>query len=495
MSDIADLILSKGFEERAIDRLQMEGRLGAIVSQLVMGYGRGADIEQKINTIFCFPHGSASYKGSFEENERIRRAFYDAKRKEHDSLRPSFGPGYLLRYSHAVTMPRHCPIVILGGGASGILVTKALAAAGQPSEGIRVIDSDARYGGVWTDGDFASGLGMISPRHVNFFASTLDEGYGQGTAIADFLEEIAVGLPSPVQGEVTRVEPGDLEHTVTYRAQNGLQRIKAPIVINALGNGKPRPLSSKRVMVTPERKVHGRRQFVITDELAEAYRDKTLVFIGLGNSTAEMIKQVQERNKAYFNIQYRILTHFPKESIEKPRTAVCVNGRKYRVFRDLFHHDVTGYAGDRWQLREAYSAARNNIISDVCYWRRTESGIVVRRKNQTDVMEIAADYVYALIGTEHNATFFDTMGIRHQDGISLTDYDGEVQRDPGARGRNRLYPGYFALGGVNNSNPHSAVIPGIIYQVFELMAAMFIRSMEWDLRRCICTRSAATGTL
>ena len=101
--------------------------------------------------------------------------------------------------------------------------------------------------------------------------------------------------------------PGDLQHTVYYQTAEGADYLRAPIVINTLGVGKPLPPNRKGYMTTSVKGSEAgiRWQQVLTPEQAEKYRSKSLVFIGLGNSTAEMLMQISKLNAQGFNIDYK----------------------------------------------------------------------------------------------------------------------------------------------------------------------------------------------
>ena len=51
-------------------------------------------------------------------------------------------------------------------------------------------------------------------------------------------------------------------------------------------------------------------------KLAEKLKDKNLTLIGIGNSTIEMLMQIQELKSKGINIKYKVLTHYPEESVK-----------------------------------------------------------------------------------------------------------------------------------------------------------------------------------
>jgi hypothetical protein len=235
-----------------------------------------------------------------------------------------------------------------------------------------------------------------------------------------------------------------------------------------------------------------RWQQVITPGQAQLLRGKTLVFIGLGNSTAEMMVQCERYRRQGIDINYRVLTHYPRRAIEHPDSHVEYLGKPYRVFRDLSKPQLTKFEGDIPEVRAAYwyAMAKGWIIPEVTQYLHNRETHRVAYSNDPlfppDVFmdSVPCDQLYTLIGYGQDPEFLSNCGMYLRDrytGAFHYDYDGEVQREPGITGRRRVYPGYFALGAVLKTpeNPNAVVIPGIMHRLYDLAFMAAIRGLEY----------------
>jgi hypothetical protein len=330
---------------------------------------------------------------------------------------------------------------------------------------------------------------------------------GSGLAITTFLEQLTTpavhtrmkSLPRIVQGHVVHIVPGDLQQKVVYLNENGsLHTFTTPILINALGLGEPLPLSRSGVIETTVPDAEGgiRWQHPITLQDAETLRGKHVVFVGLGNSTIEMVVQLQKWNTLGYNISYKILTHHSHEALEYPTHA---DRSGYQLYRDVTHPRLTRLAGDLAPIDSAFRQAwdsrdsdQEEIIPDVCRWNiEHEAGqqwIVIQtrwQRSEIPPRRFAFDRLYTLIGYGHSPEQIHTMGLtRVGETTSLMiahDCDGEFQKQVGHTGRDRLYPGYFGFGALLSA-PNAQVIAGMFYRLPDLLVGVTMRATESLLR-------------
>ena len=300
--------------------------------------------------------------------------------------------------------------------------------------------------------------------------------------------------------------PGDLTHQVVFRDERGEQHLEAPIVINTMGLGKPLSPSRNGVMTTdiPASAAGNRWQQVLTLEQMKKLQGKMLVFIGLGNSTAEMLVQIQHYIQAGLDLRYKVLTHYPEEVLRSPNYPRHVNGQIQQLYRDIDRPKLTKLAGDLEHIERAFARARDSrdpdreeIISSVTFWtlEQTEERkqMRVRLADETEHV-FAYDQLYTLIGYGHAKEELEALGMWVTDdylGTIASDYDGEIQRLPGAPSRMRLYPGYFALGALLRTpqNPNALVIPGMLYRLADQFSSIVFRSIEYAMRQEACDQA------
>lgn len=438
-----------------------------------------------------------TYRGTPDENLVIDHALSDHRDIPGFNKRTAGGLG-AMRFVHISDSARYArralahdiPVTIIGGGPAGLMVTAALKSFGFYDT--TVIDSGGRYKGIWNNPNVAEGS-INNPGPFTFNGHSLPAAPGEASKVVKFLSGIerfgteGLQLPPVVHGRVTEVIPGDLDHAVIYQ-QGGEERVRhSAIVINAIGNGVPLHPNREGHMTTNTPEKAGKRwQEILTDKKAERLRGKRLVFVGLGNSTAEMLTQVQELNTKGYGIDYRVLTHYPKEAVDNPTETVIRDGTEYRVFRDLTVPRLTKYEGDLPEAYRAYFEALNTgkIIADVAHWDSDGSTIGWRDRSGRQTGSYAFDQQYTLIGTGNRPETLEAMGMHVTDGYLgsiATDYDGEVQRNPGELGRDRVYPGYYGLGAVLRSthDPNAVVMPGIMHRMHDLLYGVTLRAAEY----------------
>ncbi len=499
----------KGFSPQATQGLAQtrDSALGRLVSSLILK-------EERLKPSFYIDRAfidspqdesvTPQYRGTTEENVVIDSSIKNSKNKRSEK-RQKTGAGAARLLDNLTFVPSNIdrtPIVIIGGGPAGIITARSLLAMGILN--VTILDKTGKFNGIWNQKNVGGKeVSKNNPFQIDMRVVgdvTLKPAPGPGSDVPEFLKEVAeseaLGSYSLheeynlQQATVTQIEPGDLEHVIHVRRPDGsTDTITAPIVINTIGTGKPLPASRDGHMTTdtPE-KAGVRWQQVLTPEKAEKYRNKTMVFIGLGNSTAEMIIQVKKLNQQGFNIDYRILTHYPEEAIEKPDETAMQEGKEYRVFRDLSKPNLVRWEGDLPEARDAYMEAldNNKIIADVKHWDKEGETLTITKSDDSQET-VPCDQLYTLIGYGHDKDTLEAMGMTVTDdylGIIATDYDGEIQRTPGATGRERVYPGYFANGALlkSPSNPNATVIPGMMFRTPDLLFSVVVRATEAFLK-------------
>lgn len=382
------------------------------------------------------------------------------------------------------------PIAIIGTGINGVMTARTLIQLGWNPDVITLFDKSGKYGGIWNF-DFVAGLSRNNPRDLSFLGQTLPRAPGSGEEISNFIHQLHTEyfhlLPEPKRAIVTQISPGNLEHKIIFKEKNKQIEQTFPIIILAPGIGKPLPLSNpeKMTTLTPLTQAGYRWQQVITPEKANEYRNKTLIFIGLGNSTGEMLVQIQQWNQRGYNIDYRILTHYPQKSLQYPNDIFTTKNQTYRLFRDIKTPNLVDYAGDLPELNYVYFSAlkEKKIISDVVNWQRKENTLhLINHQGKTE--KLAFDQLFTLIGYGHSPDELHQFGLtlNPQTNSVLYDYDGEFQR-PNPHGLSRLYKGYFGIGPILNcpENPNAFVIPGTMYRLNDLLCGIVLHSYEYTI--------------
>lgn len=496
---LAQLSADKGYSPRAMLQLSNEDSLiQYMIGDLIL---RESNVFVGFNDFLlrsAFDSAQPKYRGTSGENLFVDKSIKSSSNKQSERRKFAgvgatrvFRTEGLARQLFSARLFSNTKIVIIGGGPAGIMTARGLIEHSFDKRNIVVLDAKGEYGGIWNQKNVSEGS-KNNPFKFDFMGELLDAAPGAGESVNKFLEllvrkDTRGGLPDPVKGNVLAVIPGDLDHKVLYKADNGsIRSINAPIVINAIGNGKPLNPNREDHMTTNTPENAGIRwQTIISEKTAERYRNKRLIFTGLGNSTAEMLMQVRKLNKKGYNIDYRVITHYPKEAILNPEKEIEVNGRKYKVFRDISIPNLTKWEGDLPEAREAYLEAlrENKIVSDVKHWDMKD-GVFTCEGNE--ISRFNCEQLFTLIGYGHKVSDLELMGMHVTDpylGSIAYDYDGEIQKNPGALGRERVYPGYFGLGSILRSptNPNAVVMPGIMHRMYDQLFSIIVRAKEYEL--------------
>ncbi len=372
---------------------------------------------------------------------------------------------------------RDVPIAIIGAGPAGIMLQRGLRRLG--FEDVRMFEKREEFG-IWSQKNVYEGS-RNNPRDVLFDSTAkLDAAPGGGHEVRSFLREVKVKEPTKLS--IKKIEPKDLDHTVIFT--DGTKR-NFPIVINAMGLGKPVEVSDPERMIGPEKRTPAKR-WQQPNLSATDVKGKRFIFIGLGNSTAEMIRQLHRYEDAGIDVDYRILTHYPRDSVFGPSDTVYSRGTNYRVFRDISKPQLVSYQGDLPEARSDYYRAlmSGRIISDVKKWdvdaRGKKMAVYSGKSSPT---EIQFDDLYLLAGYRHSPEAFKEMGCTYDHDLrcALHDYDGEIIRKVNIKGGDRVHRGYFGFGAVLDAphNLNSVVIPGMAFRLPDLLFGIVMRAGEY----------------
>ena len=509
---VGQVFADKGIQRSTICFLQQQAILAPLIGHLLMQAPRSCGVSHQLRGLQAahLPLPDPVYTGSHGENQEIDHAIHRSRgmqgltSPEEGDMRATTWRGAAGAYSGGgLQVPpqmRDICIVIIGAGAAGILVGRALANAGLHNIIILEKGGQAGVGGIW---------GMDTPKRIlhavpfqlRFERALLEEGPRPGGEITAFLETLVSpppafqwpAFPRVLCAEVMRVNPGDLQHTVIYLDEHGCERqIVAHAVINAMGVGEPLMPSWEGAMTTDlaPHQTGTRWQEVWSEQEAQRYHQRKLVFVSLSNATLSMLWQIHDWNRRGLSIDYEVISHYPESSLAEPQARIEHRGRTFRLYRDLEEFQLLRMAGDMTPYRQAFEEARANrrITAQVTHWtlEQQESQMFVVAVQENGKRHIPCDDLYTLIGYGPRASTLKAMGLRvHHPylGAVHQDYDGEVQREPGATGRSRIYPGYFCLGIRNGFNDNEVLLPGLLYRLPNLVAGVILRSAECAARR------------
>ena len=387
------------------------------------------------------------------------------------------------------------PIIIIGAGVSGLMMAENLRRLGFVN--YRIIEKADKSGGLWNQANVNGGT-RNNPRDIGYSGFPLPKAPGPGKSVKEFSDKIFSNV-SPLfsQGEVTGIVSRDLDYIVKYLPKGSKEHVEriAAIVINCTGIGKPRPLSDpERMTTTTKETAAGPRWQQLVE--AKDVKGKSIVLIGLGNSTAEMMAQFDKLLSQGVDFDYHVLTHYPQDAIYNPEDTVVSKDKSYRVFRDLSIPDLTSFQGDLEPTRDVYFRAlsQNRIIGGVKHWDRKGShlGIQFGRKGPGRPStkefdhEFQCDSCYSLIGYEiPNARLTDLgvplADIRHTHQYASYDFDGEFCEHNPYGGSRKILKGYFGLGPILETplNKNAVVIPGNVHRLYDLQVGVVLRAFEY----------------
>jgi hypothetical protein len=398
-------------------------------------------------------------------------------------------PGFNVRRALGGTSLSQVPIAIVGAGASGLLSAAYLSSLG--FQNLTLFDQRGRQNGIWKQLNVKGGSknNPVALTYSDVYVGSAYSSYrilGSGEDIDRYLSEISekyLGRVALRKARVTGILPGDLHHQLSFEEGGKEETADFPIVIYAPGIGSPREPNDPARMTTPHRlgEVGIRWQQILTPQAIKTMGNKVVV-LGMGNSGAEMVYQLQELE--HLGVDYRWLTHRSFDSIQAPDRSV--DGKP--IYRRLSEPHLTALAGDLYHIDDLFRRAREagRIVTEVRNFHH-ENQVLTAVDVSGNRIEVPFDRLYTLFGYRQLASINDAMGLKTLDprtGEIAYDLDGEVQRpdyNPATDAqRHRVYPGYFALGPIlrNDSNPNAEVIPGIQYQIQLLAATACLRMAE-----------------
>jgi hypothetical protein len=443
------------------------------------------------------PAKTKDYYGNHSQNKRIDSAAFVN----------SVANGMLRSAATSFDVPtfdfpdnvRKVRIAIIGYGAAGIMVSAALRKVGFIN--ITTYEKSDTQLGIWKQKNVYE-RSRNNPRNITFLGHQLLQAPGPGLEVRTFLEKLRPtdGIIHK-QANVKAIRPGTLLHEIVEEqtkipgTSTSADVVEYPIVINCMGLGKPAPLSdSDRMTTDASNSDAGPRWQQTLDR--EHVDGKHFTFIGLGNSTAEMLRQIHiwQDSPNPPKVDYRILTHYPRDAVFNPDDYVPVAGRRkpFRVFRDLSQPNLVKFHGDLAEFREDYYKALRGgkIISNVKKWSknerrsgRLEISVSNRKARKLETQIIEDTRPFTLIGYEHPQADIEAMGCTYdgEQNCALYDYDGEfISHGGGTIPETRLYKGYFGFGSVLKAphNPNAIVIPGMNFRIGDLLFGVIMRAME-----------------
>jgi len=421
------------------------------------------------------------YEGTRADNLSVDHALSETPRR---GTAFKYGQGSSNRFTpfgNSENIPsslKSVTVAIIGSGAASILVARALKLLGFAN--LTVFEKSKALG-IWAN-ENVYGLSRNNPLTLNFGDTTLEAAPGSGDSVKEFLNNLL--LSSLVStSTVKAVHPGsNFDHVIEFT--NDIMTRKFQIVINCSGLGTPRPVSDKSRMTTTATTTEAGERWQRKLDI-KACRGKRFVFIGLGNSTAEMLRQIHSFQDLGADIDYRVMTHYPEDAVHHPEDVIQTRSTKYRVFRDISIPNLTSWQGDLSDSRYDYFRALRSgkIVSGVKSWNRKGRiiGYTTNKGGYEKRLLDKVDNLFTLIGYAPTPDYLISQGMRvhHQDGCAELDYDGEVQTEISSEGY-RVYRGYFAMGAMtaNPQNKNAIVIPGMLFRLNDLLMSVILRAAE-----------------
>lgn len=431
--------------------------------------------------------GVEEYDGSPEQNVVIDRSLTIFNRQDafigEAAMANLVPPKGLLELPSIEYEVKNVPIAIIGRGPAGILVNAALHRMGFSN--ITMFDKRASNLGIWAQPNVAGGT-KNNPRVLSFenvasLEAAKGDGSKDGSAVATFVRKLAETYSEYGEEKiiVKKIVTGNFKHIVHFEQDGQAEFTEFPIVINCMGTGKPRPFTNDRMRYVGSEKVQAVRwQQQITRADVEG---KNIAIIGLGNSTAEMMHQLNRLREEGAECDYRIFTHYPEDAILNPNDRVYHNRKYYRLFRDLSRPDLTGFQGDLPRTRQDYFQAldEERIVSDVRSWKL--NGKYLNANVGGGDHEYRFDKLFALTGYEQDRDLLkNDFSIHFKNQAPVADYDGEFRDDDGD-----IQKGYFGLGALMDSphDPNSVVLPGMMFRMPDMLFTIVARAFEYHAKK------------
>jgi hypothetical protein len=380
------------------------------------------------------------------------------------------------------------PIAVVGEGAAGILVVAALRIIG--FKNVHLYEKRAALG-IWSHETVYKGT-KNNPRRINFNThSALNPARGDGTKDGTDVKEFLNGIRAafnpnnrndeePVNS-ITPDATGNFNHKLTTKE---LGEEEFPIIINCIGTGTPREFHDPdrmKLLSASDRPVAVRWQDPRLSP--KDLRGKAIAIIGLGNSAAEMMSQLNDFRRDGVDCDYKIFTHFPEDAVYDPHAVVTDKEKQFRVYRDLSIPDLTGFQGDLHKSNADYRQAlyEGRIEAGVTGWGVKEGRLVFKQEGTSYNNEYEFNKLYVLTGYQIKPEVFAKFGVPvSRVGHPTYHHDGEF-----VDGNDDILKGYFGFGAVLDRPEarNTTVIPGMMFRLPDLLFGVIMRAMEYQERQ------------
>jgi hypothetical protein len=384
-------------------------------------------------------------------------------------------------YSHLGGMR----IAAIGAGAASTLWASYMVERGFNPGNITFFEPSGRFGGQWNkDGtiDFNNPEPLVfSPGHT----LSLDD--RRGIRMRSFLRGIAgayLGSSRMIADAATGITRDNLGNWIV--SGDDSEKVEADYVVVGTGAPHPRRISGNRLLsnldmlgsIDPKDLIVEREQRRLSVEELESGR--TIVLVGLGNSTGTMLRQIQAyEDKNFASVPHVVISDLPLEAVENPRRSF--DGHK-SIFRDPRRNYFTGYSADIFEHKLAYERALydGKIVSDaraVLFDPQTKQLVIVAKDSH---LSIETPHVFALLGFERDNTLFEKLGAMTLGDSPCSERDPNIRFSDGAVATSD--EGYasniFAAGAVmaTSKNSSVAVIPGMFPVLSRAALTVAVRS-------------------
>lgn len=489
---IAKVLKDKEHSPQVATILSKKRIFGGMISNLLI-HNPDAVVETSLVNYFgqalstVKPAKTETYKSTPEQNKRIDFALSTGISSFIPGNKTGIGAAARFKVDRLnLGTTRTTKIAIIGYGAAGILVSYALRQIG--FDDVKAFEKTDKERGIWNREDVVNGS-RNNPFKFDFQGGTVQAAPGEGSEVSSFLSNYQYGALKNTS--IESFVPGDnFNHKFkTISSVYGSGEDEYPIVINCTGLGKPKPLSDKIRMETKESATSAGAKRWQKQLNRKDVEGKRFVFIGLGNSTAEMLRQIHRFQDDGIEVDYRILTHYPKEAVLFPDDVVegkdlSYFGKKYRVFRDISKPNLVDFQGDLPLSRYDYFRAlrAGKIVSDVVEWQKEDSNVLSYRKRYEIRTNYQFDHLYVLTGYKQPEEEIKNFGIGWDkvNQCPRYDYDGEFLDE-----HKKKIRGYFGFGSVLEAphNPNAIVIPGMLFRLGDLLFGVIMRAAEYQLSK------------
>jgi hypothetical protein len=378
--------------------------------------------------------------------------------------------------------------LFVGAGAASVMLGSYLTMRGAQPENMTFVDR-LPFGGIWNHGS-TQAVGFNNPDFLTFNSDHgQDASNRRGENMRNFIQGVADDYLQPA-----RFEPGflvGLQKERGAREWTGVteydREIGADMVVMAAGKTIPRPFSSCRFFCNLDKAESARQHDIIVERSQRRLTDEEIgsgrpfVFIGLGNSTAAMMHQIQVYEDIHnTEIEYVVVTDNPSEAIDFPDQVA--RGKDRPLFREPDRNYLTGYAADRPRERRCFIRAREEgkILTDLTevFYNDTYRELHIIRRGYAPSTYFTRPHDFALIGAERDNTLFESIGAMRS--VAAEEGTPDIRVSDGAVGTewDRYMSNVFAIGSVASTRryPSRTVIPGIFGQIPATALTMGIRA-------------------